>query len=186
MGKEIVKTLRMDSDIDTILREEARSKRISINKLVNTIIEDYIILEKKADHYGLMRVLPRTLQAFLNPISDEEIAKIGRELGGTNYKEVYPMLGYEDNLESLFNLLLISMPLLGRWYKIVFEESNGVSIFNLKHKLSKKWSILLSEYIRTFLKSKGIKEKDSPIIEERNVILSFYLSKSYYEDVKAK
>jgi hypothetical protein len=82
-----LRTIRLARDLDNLLQKDAKSKRISTNSLLTSIIVKYAEWDRYAEKYGLVSLTRAGSRSILEAIDDNKLSQIGKGLGKTSFKE---------------------------------------------------------------------------------------------------
>src|ERR671934_1298092 len=89
-----LRTIRLTRDLDNLLQKDAKSKRISTNSLLTSIITKYAEWDRYAEKFGLVSLTRADSRSILEAIDDNKLSQIGKELGKRAFKE-FLMLGFK-------------------------------------------------------------------------------------------
>ncbi len=144
--KSVTRTLRMDEEMDQMIRSEAESLGISPNALINKVMTQYKDVLRFDDPGTALTISKETLTAFLTHLEIEKVDDVGYELGNQKLKEHLLRRGMEINHENTF-WYIDQLGKNGGWFTSdVYEKKEG-TILHLKHNYGKKWSQFLSSYV---------------------------------------
>src|ERR671910_1839919 len=99
------RSFRVEKDVSTILDEEAERMGISVNALVNIILKHYSEFSRFLSKIDLVILNREILTKFLETMEDQEIFKIGLELGETIPKDTILFWKKELAQQNVFEYL---------------------------------------------------------------------------------
>jgi hypothetical protein len=99
---------RLNKDIFTVLEEEALSKNISINSLVNNILGKYVSLDRHAQDIELISLTKRAVTNIFNGMDEDKIKKLSLEVGGVVHRELVFLKFNEMTFDNLMHVLMIN------------------------------------------------------------------------------
>ncbi len=125
-----------------LLRNEARSKGISLNALISSIARRYISWEKYALEVGFIPLARETVRNVFEELDDNTIATIAKRLGATLPRQLILLMFDRIDFSTITSFLEITMSRYG----MVRHDTNGeVHNFVVHHNVSKKFSKFLAE-----------------------------------------
>jgi hypothetical protein len=142
--------------ISNILDEEAERMGISVNALVNIILKHYADFTRFLSKIDLVILNREILTKFLQSMDDQEVFKIGIELGETIPKDTILFWKKELAQQNVFEYLekiICRYGLLGTYDEI---NQNGGKIIVIRHRLGKKGSIFFQGYIKSIFNTVGL------------------------------
>lgn len=133
---------RIEKEMYNSLVNDAEAKGISINSLINSMIKKYLIWDRFAEEMGLIPLTKRTLQKIFKTMNDEQIKKIGREVGGTVPQELIYLSYNKFDFVNLMKVVEISD---ARFGKVKHNINNSTHSINIVHGVSENFSKFLAE-----------------------------------------
>jgi len=165
-------SLRLDSNLIKRLHEEAESKQISLNSLLNQITISHLNWFELGSQMGRLSMSRRTFRALLEDLDDEIIIKIGNTVAKEEYESTIRFFLGKYDMESIIQFM-------EKWLKatnIQFRHitDGGKDKYIIQHDLGKKWSLLFITRLEALFSEFGyyLIKKNS---EERNI--SFEIEK---------
>ena len=146
-------TFRIDPNILKKLSTESNKRVISLNSLVNQILESYIRWEKQASKSGWILMHKKVIKSFIEELDEKTISKIAAPLA----KEIMT-----DTL-----LAMHSKVDLEGWISVTKERSersnfdfqeirnNGRIKLIITHDMGLKWSIFHKSYYKQMISDLG-------------------------------
>ncbi|MBL7015412.1 MAG: hypothetical protein ISR79_03495 [Nitrosopumilus sp.] len=119
---------RLNKDIFRVLDEEALSKNISMNSLVNNILGKYVSLDRHAQDIELISLTKRTVTNIFNGISDDKIKKIAAEVGGVVHRELVFLKFNEMTFDNLMYVLVINATRYGSVKHTIENSKHNICI----------------------------------------------------------
>lgn len=140
--KSINLSCRIDSEMYNSLVNDADSKGISINSLINSIIKRHLLWDRFAEEMGLIPLTKRTLKKIFRTMDEEKIKKIAREVGGTVPQELIYLSYDKFDFSNLMKMIEISD---ARFGKVKYHINNHTHSINILHGVSENFSKFLAE-----------------------------------------
>ena len=172
ISTKIVKTevgsFRINKENLDKLKKEAENESISLNSLVNKIIDTYVNWYSSAKKLGLIPVTPNILAELFKNLSEDEIKKLAKKQVPT-ISENLLLFRHEDTLEAFLDAAKDYFTVCGFPFSI--QEKNGTRKISLRHNIGKKYSHYLQELIRERIEQLT-KEKVSVSITTNTVTFS--------------
>jgi hypothetical protein len=167
----LLKTIRISENMDTLLKKDAVSKKITTNALIQGILSKYLEWDRFAEKYGFISLTQDTFRTVLDKIDDEKLVEASRELGSRVPKDLLLFWFGKTGVNGFLKYLtLVSDYAAFANFEIAREGSQY--IITAHHNLGLKWSDYLKGFLETGLKSTtGI--EGSAEISRNSVVLSF-------------
>ena len=143
---DIIRTIRTNREWDTILKEEANCKGISINCLLNQIIERYVFSYRFIDVFPCLVVPSEMIKGLLDGLTEQQLIKEGESAGSFVPKHSLFLKGLTPNLEDIMLCMENMVSQHSNWYQFKCHKTNGKITMLLRHHLGRKWSIYLQAY----------------------------------------
>ena len=158
-------SFRLYSDVLKGLLEESQRREISLSALVNSVLENYVDFGRFAQRYGILRISPTTITTIMNQLSYEDVERVAREIGKSHPKEFLASLGLEYTIQNLSKLMSEYLGKHSQWFEEkITEEPNGLLV-HLRHRLDRRWSLFLKQYVATILEGFGYRERESTLTD---------------------
>ncbi len=132
----------IDNAMYNSLVNDADSKGISINSLINSIIKRHLLWDRFAEEMGLIPLTKRTLKKIFRTMDEEDIKKIAREVGGTVPQELIYLSYDKFDFSNLMKMIEISD---ARFGKVKYHINNATHSINILHGVSENFSKFLAE-----------------------------------------
>lgn len=149
---DVIRTVRTNGDFDSILREEAEKLGISINCLLNQIIERYVFSYRFIDVFPFLVIPSQMIRGLINGLSEEQLKKEGYSAGSFIPKHCLFLKGMTPNLKDIILCMEKMESQHSNWYQFQCQNINDKITMLLRHRLGKKWSIYLSAYYTALFK----------------------------------
>ncbi len=150
-----------------MLREEAEVQGVSVNVLVNQILRRYALFLRQTDKSGTMSVTTTMLQALLDTLSDEQLARAGATVGPSDVLNMLNVVGRPTTYDSFTYLLIdhLGGNDFSRWFTCFHHPQGGKDVFHLQHTLGRGWSVYLDNYLRSSIKALTSVEVETKIYD---------------------
>lgn len=146
-----IRTFRLTTGLDDVLKKEAERQSISVSALLNQIVQRYSEAERYFSRYDALTLEKNTFVSFIEGLSGEQVAEIGDLAGSRSLQNGLRIRGLNSNAETVRYIVEHIYGRYSGWFEANFYEKNNHSIYHLRHGLGEKWSIFISHYmIRMF------------------------------------
>jgi hypothetical protein len=146
------RSFRINEEWLKVLNEEAAIQGISVNALMNKVLQQYSVQGRHLKHFGAV-ILSRTMcSKILDCCTDDEIKKIAEFIGSTETIDSLQTMGISPTYEKVIQHLKI-FGTFGGWFNFNRNTKNSGEYIHLRHGLGKKWSIFLAETFSTVFKT---------------------------------
>jgi hypothetical protein len=155
--KDVLRSLRLTEETSRELSDEAERQSVSFSALTTTVLTNYLEYGRYADRYGRLTFNPSTVTAILNALSDETVAKLGKERGKARPKDMLASNGLDWSLGTTVQLVEKYLSKHTRWFDCTLREDQAGFHIHLSHRLNRKWSIFLAQYVSSMFREFGFK-----------------------------
>ncbi len=153
-SKSVNVSSRIDGNLYDLLVEDAKTKGISINSLMNVIVRKYVDWGRFSDELGLASISKRSWEKIFENLSDDEIEQIAGEIGGTIQKELIFLKHDALNFKNIIDVIKTNGTRFGFVKHI---EENSVHIINIHHGVNRNFSKFLAETHKALAEDLSIK-----------------------------
>ncbi len=146
-SKSVVRSLRLDEDVDKSLRKYALQKGISLNSLVNRALRKYVVWDVNASRFGCVALAGASLTKILTYLSDEEVREYARWVAENSFRDFVTFFYGEVTLDTVLKGERVDGEYGGHFE---YQESvrDRTRTVVLKHGRGMKWSIYYEEQLR--------------------------------------
>jgi hypothetical protein len=141
-NKSITLSCRIEKTMYNSLVNDANDKGISVNSLINSMIKKHLLWDRFVEEMGLIPLTKRTLKKIFRTMTDEEIKKVAKEVGGTVPQELIYLSYDKFDFTNLMKMIEISD---ARFGKVKYNINNSTHSINILHGVSNNFSKFLSE-----------------------------------------
>ena len=141
-----VRTFRLNTNWDQILKEEAEKQSITVSSLLNQIVRRYTVAQRFTNNYQTVSVEQKIFSPILDMLQKEDIENFGRVVGTTSIREGITKRGLPLEFESIEYMLLEVYDRYGGWFKCNTYSEGSTYVINLNHVFGYKWSLFLSSF----------------------------------------
>jgi len=146
-------SIRIDSKLSSKLHEKCAEQKISLNTLINHILEKQVNWNDLAYEMGWVTIFRSTFHELLDSVSKETIQKIGSSTGSTELKNSLNYFYGHISLDSILDLFKKRFQSLNVQFRILL--SDGKSKIIIQHDLGKNWPYLIVTQMNTILNDVG-------------------------------
>ncbi len=153
-SKSVNVSSRIDGNLYDLLVEDAKTKGISINSLMNVIVRKYVDWGRFSDELGLASISKRSLDKIFENLCDDTIKQISKEVGGIIQKELIFLKHDTLNFKNIIDVIKTNGTRFGFVKHI---EENSMQIINIHHGINKNFSKFLAETHKALAEDLSIK-----------------------------
>lgn len=148
-----------------VLRDEAKREGITVNSLMNRILEDYGLFHRYYARYSVVTMTQSTLRRMVELCPEEDLREIAKKGGIENFKDIARTLGFELTHENLIFFITKVCGKYVKWFKVEHYLRKGIEVFHMRHHMGKKWSLYIAEVMSAIFKYSYDKRANIDIIE---------------------
>lgn len=145
---------RIDTETYNSLATDAKSKGISMNSLINSIIKRHLQWDLFAEEIGLISLTKHTMKKIFQTMDVETIKKIAQDVGGTVPQELFYLSYDKRDFTNLMKMLQISN---SRFGKVKYYVNDTTHYLYILHGVCKNFSIFLAETHQTLAYNLSLK-----------------------------
>lgn len=164
-------TFRIDKEFEKVLREEAQSRKITVNTLANQIFGEFVEWQRYIEKFGTIVLSRQAFKSVLDLLDEKDIMKLAIDIAEKAPKEFI-----------LFKWKGITADNVIRFIKMYFDhcgygthdqtKTGDIITFSVHHDLGNKGSLFLKTFLETLIKSVLGKSCDSTVTAN-SLVLSF-------------
>jgi hypothetical protein len=172
--KTLIRTIRISKALDALLRKDAKTKRITVNALISSIMTKYAEWDRYNERFGVISIKRDAFRSILGMIEDDKIIRVSKEIGAQIPKQFILFWFKKTTLETYLEY----MSLVCRYAEFAQYEvdTDGTNYtMTLLHDLGENWSLFLKNWIEQGMKTTiGI----IPLFEisKNSVIVRFHIA----------
>ncbi len=146
-------SIRIDSDLSNKLHEKCIEQKISLNTLINHLLEKQVNWNELIGELGWIPMFRSTFRDVLDSISKEKIEKIAETTGMSDVKNALNyMYGY-ISLDSILDLFKKRFQSMNVQYRVM--DVNGKNKMIIQHDLGKNWPYFTVVQMNAILNENG-------------------------------
>ena len=145
------RTFRLNSWVLREIEREAARQRISVNSLVNRLLEGYVVYGRYREHFDTITLNRETFLRLLEEVDEEKLGRIALERGAKTPRELIPLCGRGLDFDGVKFFLKTVLQDHCHWFIMHIFEGDEVKII-LRHQWGGKWSTWLKHYVKALFK----------------------------------
>lgn len=144
----VTRSFRFSEHAFRVLQEDAEKQRISVNTLMNHIIDSYVNFDRYSKAMHTIKIPGQLLRYLLEVIHDSMIIKAG-QTAGENVAESIILVKYGTlTFESVINHLR-DLSRYGNLFEYNEVDTNEKLTISLMHQFGLKGSLLIAHYVQS-------------------------------------
>ena len=154
--KTVIRSFRLDEDVDKALHKCAEEEGISVNSCVNRSLRRFVVWDHNASRFGFVTLAGASLKKIMTYLSEDEVHEYARWVAENSLRDFLTFFFGEVTIDTV----LKGLRLLGYYGgHFVYEESDSghTRTVVLKHGRGIKWSIHYEEQVRFVAEKLGLK-----------------------------
>lgn len=138
--KTVGHSFRINEEYLAVLQEEAEKQTISVNALMNKILQQYTVFGRFSERFGMITVGNDVFADILECCPEEDIIRIGKTVGTFNAKDFFRTMRIPLDFKSV--IYLVTKVLCGPagWAKCDHYFASGKEILHFRHNLGANWT----------------------------------------------
>ena len=146
-------SIRIDSKLSNKLHEKCEEQKISLNTLINHILEKQVNWNDLTYELGWVTIFRSTFRELLDSAPKETVRKIASSTGNTELKNSLNYFYGNVTLDSVLDLFKKRFQTMNIQFRILpFDDKSKIII---QHDLGKNWPHLIVTQMNTVLNDVG-------------------------------
>ncbi len=142
--KTVGRSFRIDEEWLKVLNEEAERQGISVNSLMNRLLQQYSVIRYML-RYGAITLTRKGFSAILESCPEDKIRENARNAGSTIANDLLRTMGAPTNYNFVVFLITKLLSGFAGWFECDHHIRRDKEILHLRHDLGTNWSIYLAE-----------------------------------------
>jgi len=164
-------TFRIDREYEQVLREEAETKRVSLNTLANQIFEDYVEWQRYMEKFGTIVMSKDAFKLVLDSLDEQKLSNLAVKIAEKAPKEFILFKWKDLNTDTFVKFVRMYFEHCG-YGQYDLARKEGENTFSIRHDLGRKGSLFLKTFLETAVQSTLGKSCNSKITEN-SLTISF-------------
>jgi len=132
-------TFRLDENVVTILRAESGTRHISLNAMVNQILQNFVEWNMYEPKVGMMSLFRSVIAEIFKKLTEQEIIEVAVTVGKEAYTDATLFMKRKFDLDSFLSWLETRMR--NSSVEISHNREGSTHTYVLKHDLGKNFSL---------------------------------------------
>jgi len=146
-------SIRIDADLSSKLHEKCIEQKISLNTLINHLLEKQVNWNELTAEMGWVSMFRSTFRELTDSISKERIEKIAKTTGTADLKNSLNYLYGYIELDSILDLFKKSCLSMNVQYREI--EVNSKNKIIIQHDLGENWPFFIISQMNSILNEIG-------------------------------
>lgn len=143
-------TFRIDKEYEKALREEAQSKKITVNTLANQIFGDYVEWQRYMERFGTIVLSREAFKCVLDLLDEKNILNLAVEIGEKAPKEFILFKWKGISTDNVIKFIRMYFDHCGYGTHDQTKTEDKIT-FSIRHDLGKKGSLFLKTFLETLI-----------------------------------
>lgn len=153
LKKTEIISVRIDSELSKKLHDKSEEQRISLNALINHLLEKQVNWNELANEIGWVSTFRTTFRDLMDTISKDKVIKIGQSAGKTDFQNSLNYFYGRIDLDSILDFLKKRLQNMKVQFRHISE--NGKDKIIIQHDLGKNWPHLVISELSESLNAIG-------------------------------
>ena len=141
--KTVGRSFRIDQEWLTVLTQEAEKQGVSVNSLLNRLLQQYAYLRYMM-RYGAITLTRQGFMSILECCPDEKIQEKGQNAGANIVKDLLQTMGVPPTYGFILCIIKKILSEFAGWFECDHHIKPDKEILHFRHDLGPKWSTYLA------------------------------------------
>jgi hypothetical protein len=170
--KTVGRSFRIDEEWLEVLNEEAERQGISVNSLLNRLLQQYAYIRYML-RYGAITLTRKGFSAILECCPEDKLRENGRNAGSTISRDVLLTMGAAPDYNFVILLIKKILSEFAGWFECDHHVKRDNEILHFRHDLGIMWSIYV-EAAASEMFSSVLGKKVTTEISDSSVTITIY------------
>jgi hypothetical protein len=162
--KTVGRSFRIDEELLNVLNEEAEKQGVSVNSLLNRLLQRYSYLRFFL-RYGAITLTRKGFAGILECCPDDELREKGMNAGSAIAKDIMMTMGIAPDYNLVVYLVKKLLSDFAGWFECDHHIKRDKEIVHMRHEMGMKWSIYMAGAATALFKTILKKEADIEITD---------------------
>ena len=173
-GKTVLRTIRIEKELDDVLQQDAKKNRLSFNSHISKIMTKYSEWDRFNERWGVISLKREAFRSILEVIESDKLVDVAKDIGGYVPKEFICFWFKKINLDTYLRYLTLVCQ-YAKFAECEIENDGKDYTIILSHDIGHKWSEFLTEWLAEGLRvTIGILPKID--VTRNSIVVRFHLS----------
>lgn len=150
--KTVLRTVRLNQELDSILRDDAEASGLTVNGLINRIMTKYVEWDRHVERFGFVSFARQTFKSILEEVDECKVEQIATNTGSPTLEAVTLFWFKKLNVETLLKTISNYCRYSGLGTSEI-KVDGAQCTMTFRHDLGRKYSIYLKTAISQFVKT---------------------------------
>jgi len=151
--KTVGHSFRINEEYLAVLQEEAEKQTISVNALMNKILQQYTVFGRFTERFGMITVGNHMFADILECCPEEDLVRIGKTVGASNAKDFFRTMGVTLDFKTMIYIITKVFCGPAGWAKCDHYVASGKEILHFRHNLGANWSKFIAATVSSLFES---------------------------------
>jgi hypothetical protein len=147
-SKSIHQGFRIDEDVLAGIKKEALKRELSLNKLINKILKDWVSRDMYFSELGFIPTSKESIRIWLEKLEEKDIIEDAKEFGRTRAQDYVMYFFGEVTIHTLLQFLEI---LFSRFPAYQHKINNNNHCFTVNHDVSRNYTIFFGVLLKALI-----------------------------------
>jgi hypothetical protein len=172
-GKSVLRTIRIEKELDDVLQQDAKRNRLSFNSHISKIITKYSEWDRFNERWGVISLKREAFKSILEAVETDRLVELAEDIGKHVPKEFICFWFKKISLETFLQYLLLVCQ-YARFAECEIDNVENDYTIILSHDIGQKWSEFLAVWFTEGLKATiGIPPKVD--INRNSIVARFHM-----------
>jgi hypothetical protein len=142
----VLRSIRISSKLEELLRHDAEAKGLSVNALVSSILTKYAEWDRYTEKFGFVTITRNGHRALVEGLNDEALERVSHEPGSQNPQEMALFWFKKLGLDAFLAYLSLAGR-YGKWIEAEVQRHETNVVVLLKHELGPRYSKYVGDFM---------------------------------------
>jgi len=152
-NRTVARSFRIKEEWLSIVNEEAERAGISLNSLVNKILEDYSKYQRYFKRVSAIALTQKSFSRILEACPKEAITDIAKRAGSKTALDIFRTMEFQYDYKDAIFFVTTILAEYANWFRCEHYAVNQKEILHLRHNLGENWSIYAAEVVSSLFES---------------------------------
>lgn len=150
--KTVLRTIRINQQLDSLLQKDAKSKSLSLNALITSVLNKYADWDRYTEKFGFISLTRDSFKSILETVDEERLTRAAREAGGRVPREFMLFWFKRISVETFLRYISLFCR-YGQVAEYEVETDGKNYTITAHHSLGENWSIFLRHMVEQGMKT---------------------------------